>query len=99
MNESIILSGISIADFKSMMSILVEQAVEKRTYQAPHQPKELKLILTRKEVSSLLGSVSNPTLIEWSKTGYLKSFNIGRKVRYTLADVQEFIHNRKRAAA
>jgi len=99
MAESILFNGISLADFKSMMTGLIEQAIEKNTQPTTHATKEIKLALTRKEVSAMLGGVSTPTLIEWSKTGYLKSFNIGRKIRYRPADVQEFIDNRRKAAA
>ncbi len=99
MEQQILFSGISIPDFKIMMATLIKEAVEKRGQYVAPQPKEPKLILTRKEVAIMLGGVSNPTLIEWSKTGYLKSFHMGRKVRYRLADVQAFIDNRMKAAA
>lgn len=99
MTESIFLSGISVADFKNMMATLIEQAITKNNQTNTHASREIKLALTRKEVSAMLGGVSTPTLIEWSKTGYLKSFNIGSKVRYKLADVEAFINNRSKAAA
>ena len=52
------------------------------------EEKTAKSILTRKEVSEILG-ISLPTLDSYKKQGLIKAFQLGNKVRFRISDVQQ----------
>ena len=50
--------------------------------------------LTRREVASLL-KITLPTLYDWTKMGWIKSYKIGSRILYKSIEVENSIQNRK----
>ena len=50
-------------------------------------PKHETELLTRKEAAKLLG-VSLPTILDWTKTGKIKGYRIGSRVRYKRDEIE-----------
>lgn len=84
--QDFILSPITIQQMQAAWSdtIKTELAPYLKLITPPPAATEL---LTRKEASQML-SVSLPTLHEWSKTGKIKGYRIGSRVRYKKAELE-----------
>jgi excisionase family DNA binding protein len=82
MND-LILSSLSLAEFKTVISEAVKCEVEKINFHKPEHPTEY---ITRKQTAEILG-ISLPTLNDWSKKGIIPSYRIASRVRYKKAEV------------
>ena len=82
--NSILLQNVSPGDLRQLISDVVE---EKLTQFEPQQ-KENQEYLTRKQVKAIL-SISYPTLREYTKTGRLKGYRIGRRVLYRADEIKQ----------
>ena len=86
--KTIILSGLTVDDlifhieaiFEAKMSSQIQKKTEKESQ-----------YITRKEVASLL-KVSLPTLHDWTKLGWLKSYKIGNRVLYKKDEVEQSLN-------
>ncbi|HUZ58297.1 MAG TPA: helix-turn-helix domain-containing protein [Hanamia sp.] len=88
MSYEILLNGVNI-------SILFEklEKIEKLldSYLNAQQPTEIKPdFISRQEVATLL-KITLPTLHEWTKLGWLKSYKIGNRVLYKPHEVMEAV--------
>lgn len=72
---------------KSEMEDLVFNCLDKFYNSITDEEKPIKW-LTRKEVLKLL-AISSPTLLSYTKKGYLTAYRIGRTLRYKDKDVIE----------
>jgi excisionase family DNA binding protein len=83
--KHILITGIDAQDLLKEISLLLEKAgIQKH----PLKDNDLPNYLTRFEVAALL-KVTLPTLHEWTKQEWLKSYKIGHRVLYKLEEVQE----------
>ncbi len=72
-----------------LKNLLRETVLEVITENLPNQqPKQGIELLTRQDVSELLG-VSLVTLNQWTKDGQIKAHRIGSRVRYRIEDVED----------
>jgi len=79
----ILFTGITVNDLLLQIEQLFEAKVSART---PHNENIQSGYLSRKEVASLL-KITLPTLHDWTKMGYLKSYKIGARVLYKESEV------------
>ncbi len=84
--ENLLLSTIPYAEFQTLISTVVQTAVQVAT--AHLQPKNEIEYLTRKQTSALLG-VSLVTLSEWTKEGKVKGYRIGSRIRYKRHEIEQ----------
>ena len=75
--ESVILQNISVSELRDLISEVVAQQVKQLK-----QPKQIPELLTRTEVSKILG-ISLPTLNDWTKRGLIPALRISSRIRYT----------------
>ena len=65
----------------------IEQIIDKRLSSLAPPREEASEYITRKEVASIL-KVTLPTLHDWTKLGWLKSYKIGTRVLYKKSEVE-----------
>src|ERR1035437_5701589 len=81
--KDLILSSLSLDEFKTVISEAVKCELGKFPSYKPDPPTEF---ISRKQAASILG-ISLPTLGLWSKTGIIPSYRIASRVRYKKQDV------------
>jgi excisionase family DNA binding protein len=86
--QNLILSGVTLNDLLSR----IEQLLDSKIGSHQTQKNEQSDYLSRKEVSKLL-KITLPTLHDWTKLGYLKSYKIGTRVLYKQCEVIETLEN------
>ena len=84
--ESINLIGLSVDEFKDLISDIVRKEVQNINSE-PQQEDEF---LTREETAKIL-KISLPTLHSYSKKGILQSHRIGRCIRYKKSEIIEAV--------
>jgi len=84
--SQIILQGISLDEFKELLSKTVESKFNVQEVQSKVQSSQK--YLSRVEVAKLL-KISLPTLNEWTKLGHLQSYRIGNRILYKADEVDE----------
>ena len=98
----ILLNGISIEDFKEIIQgfltkhptfdLGIKVGNETITRNSVKE-KDLTVYLTRGEVAKQL-QISLPTLHNYSKEGFIKSYRIGGKVRFKAEDIEKALTER-----
>lgn len=68
----------------------IEQIIDRRLEMLKPQKAGTTEYITRKEVAEIL-KVTLPTLHDWTKLGWLKSYKIGTRVLYKRSEVDEAI--------
>jgi excisionase family DNA binding protein len=86
--QQILLNGLNLDYLLERIGELIEK---KLTVQPPKISTTTKY-LSRLEVSTLL-KISLPTLNEWTKLGWLKSYKIGNRVLYQSDEVEASLQN------
>jgi len=84
--NNVILSPITIEDFKTALSDIVRSELKSELQLLKPSPKPDDL-LTRKETASLLG-VSLHTLHDWTISGKVPAYRIGSRVRYKRSEIE-----------
>lgn len=84
--QEILLVSIPLDRFKSEISDAIKQELDKYHQTKPVEQNQQEL-LTRNEASLALG-VSLPTLHSWTKTGIIKAYRIGSRIRYKKSDIE-----------
>lgn len=87
--EQILLNGLNVEQLLEKIGKLLESKLSKTETPQKSQP----TLLSRVEVSNLL-KISLPTLHEWTKLQWLKSYKIGNRVLYKLEEVEEALQNK-----
>jgi len=82
--KSIILSELSVDEFKEILSESLKACNQTHISYSPE--KETRY-LTRKETAKIL-KISLPTLHEYTKSGFLKSYRLGKNIRYKRIDIE-----------
>jgi DNA-binding transcriptional regulator YiaG len=82
--QEILLNGITAKELKADILQGIKELIDKQSRKENKQPK----YLTRKETAELL-KVDISTLHNWNKQGILKPKQIGRRIFYALADIEE----------
>ena len=86
MNE-ILLNGINLDELLTRIDKLLETRLKIFT------SKENKsILLSRDEVATFL-KITLPTLNDWTKLGWLKSYKMGNRVLYKLEEVEQALKN------
>jgi excisionase family DNA binding protein len=82
------LKGITVEEFLRM----IDQAIDRKFggMQKPPMESHKNLYYSRKEVARML-QISLPTLNDWTKLGWLKSYKIGNRVLYKREEVEEAV--------
>ena len=80
----ILVSGITVNELLSQ----VEQLIDAKFSIFPKKENDQPEYLSRKEVAKLL-KITLPTLHDWTKLGFLKSYKMGSRVLYKLSEVKE----------
>lgn len=81
MQQNIILFPVPLDDMKKVISECIIEALH--TYQPPTPPDEL---LTEWQAARLL-KVSKVTLHTWRKSGLIKYYRIGTRIRYSRSEL------------
>lgn len=84
--QNVLLSPISLEQFKTEISQSVKQELENH-FRSVTTPKPETVLITRKEAAKILG-VSLPTLLDWTKTGRVTGYRIATRVRYKRAELE-----------
>jgi excisionase family DNA binding protein len=87
---AIILNGLSVSDFREIITEAVREEI-KTSLPQPEKEAPNEKYLTRKETAGIL-RVSLPTLNDWTKTGKIKGYRIGNRVRYKRNEVSEALN-------
>jgi excisionase family DNA binding protein len=87
--ENVLLTSIRIEELKAVISDTVRSELSKHleNRDAP-RPAEL---LTRKAAAKFL-DISLPTLLEFTKTGKVKGYRIGTRVRYKQTELEQALN-------
>jgi hypothetical protein len=88
MNQ-IFLNGVSVEDLLEQISRLIDCKLGLLSPKEKNQENEY---ITRADTAKLL-KITLPTLHEWSKIGYLKSYKIGSRVLYKKCEVIQTLEN------
>jgi excisionase family DNA binding protein len=83
--DQILLNGISLNELLEKISQLIDTKIEQVLN---HTAKNHSKFISRAEVAELL-KITLPTLNEWSKLGWLKSYKMGNRVLYKAKEVEE----------
>lgn len=86
MDNIIICQGISIQDLLRKIDEIVEQRISEKLQHL--QPRAKTDYLSRSEVAELL-KITLPTLHDWTKLGWLRSYKIGNRVLYKKNEIEE----------
>lgn len=88
---------VNIKDLREFAHVLIEETMAKLSPQKEEtitklsSPKKIeKVYLDVKQTCDIL-QVDRSTLWRWDKTGYLKPYRIGGKVRYRLSDINKLL--------
>ena len=88
---------VNIKDLREFAHVLIEETMAKLSPQKEEtitklsSPKKIeKVYLDVKQTCDIL-QVDRSTLWRWDKTGYLKPYRIGAKVRYKLSDINKLL--------
>jgi excisionase family DNA binding protein len=84
--SEIILNGIKVDDLVTKISQVFDDKL--RSVLPLGNGTDPAKLLSRREVSKLL-RISLPTLNDWTKQGWLKSYKLGRRVLYKQLEVEE----------
>jgi excisionase family DNA binding protein len=84
----IIFTGITVND----LLLQIGQIIDAKVSVLPVNENKQSEYLSRKEVAKLL-KITLPTLHDWTKLGYLKSYKIGTRVLYKQCEVIETLEN------
>jgi excisionase family DNA binding protein len=68
----------------------IEEIIDKRLEALRPQKEEATAYISRKEVADIL-KITLPTLRDWTRLGWLKSYKIGTRVLYKRREVEEAI--------
>lgn len=92
MQQIIILQGITVEQLMSR----IDAAIEKKLPEILQEAQKVKPVryMSRKEVAEFL-QISLPTLHDWTKLGYVKSYKIGSRVLFKSDEINESIRARK----
>ena len=92
MHKTIILQGISLDEFLVEVKRIVEETInEHKKGSIKKGTTEYK---TRKEVAEIL-RISLPTLNEWTKMGFIRSYRVGRRILYKVDEIDHSLKERK----
>ena len=80
----ILFTGVTVND----LLLQIGQLIDSKIGNLPLNENKQSDYLSRKEVAQLL-KITLPTLHDWSKLGYLKSYKIGTRVLYKQSEVIE----------
>lgn len=85
MEQQILFSAIPINELLSQLREIVREEISQspKASQSAADPK----YLSRQEVADLF-KITLPTLKDWTRSGRIKAYRIGRRVLYTPQDVQ-----------
>ncbi len=86
--QNIILQNITIEELRLLITDIVHSTTDDKPLSATTD----KGYLTREEVAKLL-RISLPTLHDWTKTGTIKAYRIGRRVLYKENEVNSSLHS------
>lgn len=86
----IILDGLTPQEFQEMLTNSLEQVIKPLISVKDSRSTEL---LTRKEAAKLL-RISLPTLADWTKQGLIHAISMGRRIFYSLPDIQKTLERR-----
>ena len=92
MEPIIILQGISVDQLLACISSALEQKINEKLEKIQNKPPVR--YLSRKEVACQL-QISLPTLNDWTKLGWLKSYKIGTRVLYKSDEITQALKERK----
>lgn len=90
MDQTIFFSQLTLQEFQKMLIKALEQVVEPLKSAKESRSMEL---LTRKEAAKLL-RISLPTLADWTKQGIIHAIPMGRRIFYSLPDIQKTLERR-----
>ncbi len=82
---------VNIRDLRDVIREFLNEFREEYSLWAVEKARETEL-LTIDEVITMLG-ITKPTLWRWTKDGIIASVKVGKKVRYKLSEVHNFIEN------
>lgn len=86
MKYSLFIENITPEDLKKIIS----DAIQERLKNLSPAPKEPSAYLTREETADLL-RISLPTLIDYTKRGYIKGHRIGSRVLYHRDEIEDSV--------
>ena len=92
MDNLIILQGITVDQLLSKLEAIVERKIAESLNQNPARKTEK--YMTRKEVAEFL-HISLPTLHDWTKMEWIKSYRIGSRVLFKSDEVEAALKIRK----
>jgi excisionase family DNA binding protein len=84
----ILFTGVTVND----LLLQIGQLIDAKISVIPVNENKQSDYLSRKEVAKLL-KITLPTLHDWTKLGYLKSYKIGTRVLYKQCEVIETLEN------
>lgn len=90
MDNAILVNGITPEQLTE--KILKEVKKEFKDLKQSYQPKEPEDFLTRLEVAKLL-KISLVTVHQWSNTGILKRYKVGRRTYFSRKEINETMFN------
>jgi|SRR5436189_6209965 excisionase family DNA binding protein len=82
--QSLFLAGVTLDD----LLLQIGQLIDSKIGNLPLNENKQSDYLSRKEVAKLL-KITLPTLHDWTKLGYLKSYKMGTRVLYKESEVIE----------
>jgi excisionase family DNA binding protein len=85
--EQILLNGINVEELLERISKVLDSKLSQSPLTKPQNDSDY---LSRKEVAKLL-KITLPTLHDWTKLGFLKSYKIGTRVLYKPGEVKEAV--------
>ena len=92
MEQIIILQGITVERLLTQIEAIIEKKMVEIAEQV--QPVNSSRYMTRKEVADYL-HISLPTLHDWTKMSWIKSYKMGSRVLYKSEEVDESLRLRK----
>lgn len=88
--ENVIMTTIRIEELKTVISDTVRLELSKHLSFGERSSQQTEL-LTRKDAAKYL-DISLPTLLEFTKTGKVKGYRIGTRVRYKRAELEQALN-------
>jgi len=92
MEQLIILQGITVSELLAQIETIIDKRIFERVEKLKSE--NSKKYLSRKETATLL-KITLPTLHEWTKMGWLKSYKIGSRVLYIEQELESSLSNQK----
>lgn len=92
MEQLIILQGISLSQLLTQIEALIGNQIKQIA--PPIKDEEPNKLMSRKDVADYL-QISLPTLSEWTKMGWLRSYKIGNRILYKSKEVDNSLRERK----